>query len=95
MGLFQRPKHDSGPYAHYLAPAADLNGGGGEYVFLPSWGLPETVYRGAGRLAGTFRAVTPPGIVIHPDGNPWNVFAGRGDTGTIYSQENNLILGPS
>jgi hypothetical protein len=90
VGLFTRRKNVSPAYAHYEAPAADLNGGGGTWVFEPSFGLPGILARrGSGRDAGTFYATEAPLLSLFPTGVRNDIL--QNSTGTIYSQEVNYI----
>ncbi len=67
-----RPKFDSGPYTHHLAPFADVNGGGMEFVFDSGLANPLFSFRGAARLTdGEFKIIASGGrpiISLHATG---------------------------
>ncbi len=66
-----RPRFDSGPYTHHLAPFADVNGGGMEFVFDSGLANPLFSFRGPARLAGEWKVVASGGepvISLHPIG---------------------------
>ena len=71
--FFHRPRLTGNVYHHILAPTSDLNGGAEEFVFQTPFALPVTVFRGAARLAGQFKAVARPALALAPTGAPQGI----------------------
>ena len=55
----KRPTWDSGVYGHFLAPAADIDGGAEEFSFVTPFENPVFLVRGPGRVAGQLYAFQP------------------------------------
>ena len=67
-----KKEHNSGVYAHKLAPFAAVNGGAEEFAFLMPTTLPLISFRGPARLAGQFLPFSEeaPAVSLHPIGAP-------------------------
>lgn len=90
VGYYSRPTFDSGLYSHRLAPFADVNGGAEEFVFETPFQNPVFLFRGPGRLAGSFLPSGSgyPEISLHPIGAPQGIPQVTGDIeGQIESNE--------
>lgn len=87
-----KKEHNSGVYAHKLAPFAAVNGGAEEFAFLMPTTLPLISFRGPARLAGQFLPFSEeaPAVSLHPIGAPQGLPFVNQD---IYTQESQEING--